>query len=347
MKTSLSDIQDTPASVSALRTDTLADSVLILLGFTVVQRLVGFCRAILFCRWLQPEQLGQWDMAFSFLILASSLAVLALPGAFGRYVERYRQQGQLRTFLRRTITLCICLAVAATAVVYLGRRWFSYLIFGTFDQAELVTLLAVSMAAMVALNFLIELFTALRNIRLVSCMQMALSLIFAVLGICLLLTWRCSAVSVVVAYGGASLITAIGAVWWLRRTWKASPPVTEPMTHRALWAKMAPFAAWVLLGSLLANLFEIADRYMIIHYSTMPAMLQLQSQTVTQPQPQPLQQLMCLSLELPIQPLLLLLLLLALLQMLQMLQFQVSLPHCARFRQFRHYHRRRRHTPLH
>ncbi len=271
MKTSLSDNQHPPAVATALRTDTLADSVLILLGLTVVQRLVGFCRAVLFCRWLQPEQLGQWDMAFSFLILASSLAVLALPGAFGRYVERFRRQGQLRTFLRRTIVLCAGLAAVAIVLIHLGRQWFSYLIFGTTDQAELVTLLAVSMAAMVAFNFLTELFTALRNVRVVSCMQMGLSLVFAVLGICLLLTWQCTATSVVVAYGGASLITAVGAAWWLRRTWKASPPVAVPITHRALWANMAPFAAWVLIGSLLANLFEIADRYMIVHYSTMPA----------------------------------------------------------------------------
>ena len=75
---------------------------LILLALTVVQRLVGFVRAVLFCRWLDAEQLGLWDMAFSFLLLAAPLSVLAIPGAFGRYLEHYRQRGQLRTFLRRT-----------------------------------------------------------------------------------------------------------------------------------------------------------------------------------------------------------------------------------------------------
>ena len=56
-----------PQGPTALRTDTLADSVLILLALTGVQRLVGFGRAMLFCRWLDAEQLGQWDMAFGFL----------------------------------------------------------------------------------------------------------------------------------------------------------------------------------------------------------------------------------------------------------------------------------------
>ena len=34
-----------------------------------------------------------------------------------------------------------------------------------------------------------------------------------------------------------------------------------------LWARVTPFAAWVLLGSVLTNLFGVVDRYMIVHFS--------------------------------------------------------------------------------
>ena len=111
---------------------------LILLGLTVVQRLVGFVRAVLFCRWLDAEQLGLWDMAFSFLLLAAPLVVLAIPGAFGRYLEYYRQRGQLRTFLWRAGLACGGLALAACTGIVLARRWFSVLIFGSEDQSALV-----------------------------------------------------------------------------------------------------------------------------------------------------------------------------------------------------------------
>ena len=260
---------DSPSCAAALRTDTLLDSMMILLGLAVVQRLVGFCRAVLFCRWLDPEQLGQWEMAFSFLLLAAPLAVLALPGAFGRYVEHYHQQGQLRTFLRRTVLLCGGLASLALVLIYLARQWFSQLIFGTPDKAQLVTVLAVSLAAVIAFNFLVELFTALRNIRLVSIMQLVNSVTFAVVGFCLLLGWQCSAISVVLSYAAACLVAVGIACWWLRRVWKALPQVPQPMTQRRFWSKIAPFAGWILLVSLLANLFDIVDRYMIVHYSGM------------------------------------------------------------------------------
>ena len=94
---------------AALRTDTLADSVVVLLVLAAVQRIVGFARGILVCRWLSPDELGQWDMAFGFLTLAAPLTVLGLPGSFGRYVEYFRQRGQLRTLVRRTAIACAML----------------------------------------------------------------------------------------------------------------------------------------------------------------------------------------------------------------------------------------------
>ena len=48
-------------------------------------------------------------------------------------------------------------------------------------------------------------------------------------------------------------------------------PVAHPAPHVAVWAKIAPFAAWLLLGSVLTNLFGVVDRYLIIHFSRMSA----------------------------------------------------------------------------
>src|SRR5580704_8365613 len=101
-----------PQAAACPRGDTLAASVVLLLVMTAVQRLIGFGRGILFCRWLEPEQLGQWDVAFGFLNLAAPLAVMGLPGSFGRYVEYFRQRSQFHIFLRRTAA-----ASAATSLI--------------------------------------------------------------------------------------------------------------------------------------------------------------------------------------------------------------------------------------
>ncbi len=259
------------AAPASLPTDTLVDSVVILLALTVVQRLVGFGRAMLFCRWLDPEQLGVWDMAFSFLVLAAPLSVLAIPGVFGRYVERYRQRGQLRLFLRRTGLACILLAVVAFLGVLWGRRWFSVLVFGSDDQANTIALAAGCLITVIAYNFLVELFTALRNIRLVSATQLVNSVTFAALGVTLLLAWECTATSVLVAYAASCTVAAVWAGCRLPRVWHSAPVAVAPPPDARFWSHVAPFAAWVLLGSVLMNLFGVIDRYMIVHFSRMSA----------------------------------------------------------------------------
>jgi O-antigen/teichoic acid export membrane protein len=257
-----------PTSAAPLRTDTLADSVLILLALMVVQRLVGFCRAILFCRWLDPAQLGQWDMVFGFLMLAGPLSVVALTSSFGRYVEYYRQRRQLRVLLRRTAVACAALAAVTMALLQLLPGWFSELIFATPDKTRLVGLVSLSLLMVIAFNYFVDLFNALRNVRLIAGLQLINSLVFAALGVGLLLGWRCAAESVVLAYGGACLASSLVGIWWLSRRWHALPEDGPPPAHRELWTKLLSFTTWVWVTSLLANLFDIADRYMIVHFSS-------------------------------------------------------------------------------
>jgi PST family polysaccharide transporter len=256
-----------PPVIDVWRADSLVHGVVLLLMLSAVQRAVGFLRAILFCRWLDADQLGLWDMAFAFLMLAGPLAVLALPGTFGRYAGYYRLHGQLRSFLRQTAAACVLLTLVAVAVIGLNSSWFSALIFGSPQQAGLVVLLALGLIAVVAHNSCISLAIALRNMRLAAMMEFLNGVLFAFLGVALLLSWRCKAESVVLAYSGSCLLSVIFAAWWILGSWKASPQNIQPLSKRRLWSKLIPFTAWILLINLLSNLFGIADRYMIIQYA--------------------------------------------------------------------------------
>ncbi len=151
-----------PGRPAALRTDALSDSIIVLLVLAAVQRIVGFVRGVLVCRWLSPQELGQWDMAFGFLTLGAPLVVLGLPGSFGRYVEYFRQRGQLERLLRRTAVACIALTSLAVLAVLLARPFFSTIVFGRPDEIQLMLVLAICLAAVIAFNYLTELLTALR-----------------------------------------------------------------------------------------------------------------------------------------------------------------------------------------
>ncbi|MEX2559847.1 MAG: lipopolysaccharide biosynthesis protein, partial [Pirellulales bacterium] len=259
------------AALAGPRTDTLAESVLILLTLTVVQRMVGFLRSVVFCRWLDAQELGLWDMAHGFLMLAAPAVVLGLPGSFGRYVEHYRRHGQLRTFFRCTLSVIVCLQMLAVLGVSLASCQVSLLIFGSGEHAGLVRVLALGLGALIAQNALISLFTAMRMFRVVSVMQFSQTMTFALLGCGLLAGCQPAAIYVAAAFGAACCLSSAGGLVWLRRAWPALPQSAASMSERRLWARLMPFALWVWAGTWLSNLFDLTDRYLIIHYSGLEA----------------------------------------------------------------------------
>lgn len=266
---STKDSDSTAATVEApqWRTDTLAQSLAILLVLSVVQRFIGFVRQVLVCRWLEPAQLGEWDIALKFLMLAAPVAVLGLPGSFGRYMEHYRRRGHLKTLLRRTAAACVVLSALAMAGLAGFRDAMSELIYGTADHGNMVVLLGASLMAVIAYNYLTEMLTALRMVRVASIVQLINTVLFAVLSVVLVFGWRCTAAAVVVAYALSALLMVVPVIIWFQGTWRRIPEPVEELTQSGLWGKLIPFALSVWAVNLLYNLVGVVDRYMIIHYS--------------------------------------------------------------------------------
>jgi PST family polysaccharide transporter len=259
---------------SKLKTDTLVGGIALLLALTVAQRLVGFGRGILFCRWLAADELGQWDLAYGFLMFAAPLAVLGLPGSLGRYVEYYRQRRQLKRFLFRIGTGTGFVAAVAIAVVVARREQVSQWFFNSPDQAALVGWLGVVLATWIAHTVLVALFNALRMTRVVATLQFCHSLAFAVFGCGLLMAFEASAQSVVWSFAAAGILSSCIGMAWLVKSWRCLPAddpshsnCLTPLRAPSIWSQVLPFAFWVWVSNALANAFGLADRWMLIHFS--------------------------------------------------------------------------------
>jgi O-antigen/teichoic acid export membrane protein len=264
----LSNLRDvTKSAATHLRPDTLATSLTILLVANIVQRSIGFGRGILFCRWLAPDELGTWEMAYSFLLLASPVVVLGLPGSFGRYLERYRQRGQLRTFLRRaTIWTASLTTIAIGLIIYEAPR-FAELIFGRAEATTLVIIVALSLVAVILHHYLEALFSALRKFSIVSTMHFCQSIGFAVISLTLMRCWQFSAVSIVVGYGAGCLLSVVVVLVRKGRAVLAEAVPDDGLSHREFWPSLVRFAFWVWVINLFCHLFGVVDRYMLLHFS--------------------------------------------------------------------------------
>lgn len=258
-----------------LKTDTLAASVALLLAATLLQRSVGFGRGILFCRWLSPEALGQWEMAYSFLLLAAPLAVLGVPGSFGRYAEHFRQRGHLRTFLERAAFWTAACGIMAVAAIGWCAPTVSVLLFGSDEHVPLVYGIALVLASVVFHHTLTALLVSLRMYRVVSAMNLAQSLLFATAALGALV-YRPGVAAIVFGYGIASLLSGLGALLWSWPGLRSLEPAADKLPHSNFWPKLLRFAFFVWLTNLLSHLFAIVDRYMIVHFSGMSPEIALQ-----------------------------------------------------------------------
>ncbi len=232
---------------------------------------MGLVRGLVFCRWLSPEELGEWEMCFSFLLFAAPLAILSLPGAFGRYMEHFRVRGQFQMLLRRTAVATLVMAGIATLIVACFTREFSSWIFGRPDCTELVGWLTASLLSVIAFNFMIETFMGLRLQRISSQLQTVQALAFSVLGIGLLAWYPQGAQSVVMAYCGGSLLAFAVALPHLWHAWHSTPRSSQSVSFGGFWGKLLPYALSLWGSNWLSNVFLLADRYLIIHFSGMPA----------------------------------------------------------------------------
>ena len=252
----------------SLQADTLAASVVILLVATVVQRSIGFGRGVLFCRWLSPETLGEWEMVYSFLMLAAPLAVLGVPGSFGRYAEHYRQRGHLRTFLNRAAGWTAACTLATVLLMEWLAPELSLLVFGSRDYADSMRVIGLCLVSIILHHTLTALLTAMRLYRIVSAVNFVQSLLFAAISLALM--WRRpEMLSILYGYSAACLFASAGAIIWAWPALRNIDPPTDALVHSEFWGKLLRFAFFVWVTNLLTHLFAIVDRYMLVHCADM------------------------------------------------------------------------------
>lgn len=250
--------------------DSIATGVLFALVLTVVQKIVGFGRGILFCRFMTDQELGQWSMAWSALMLLVPLAVLGLPGCFGRFTEYYRNRGQLKSFIVRVGAISILTTSGLTMAMAFSPVWFSEFVFGSTELAHLVMVIAGTMVLVSISNFMSSLMESLRQVKVVTAMRFINGMVFAVAGTILIWQWDDKVMAASVSYGLACVVGIIPALWlmWKFRNSEFDQQAGDHLSHTDMWRRIAPFALWLWASNFCHNFFEVSDRYMLLHWST-------------------------------------------------------------------------------
>ncbi len=255
-------------STNKIAGDTLLTGIAFALALTVGQRAIGFIRGVIFGRLMTDQELGQWSMAWGFLMLIPPLAMLGLTGCFGKFTEHFRQRESLRQFVRRIGAVnLISLTIVISLLLLLPNRFAPYLFRGPQDGG-LVVCLAISLIAVAGFNFTTSLLESLRLVRLVSWIRFITAVSFAVIGCWAIGYFENSANAAVLAFGFCNLLGLVPAIWLVWHHWQLiRSPDPQQLRQEAMWKKILPFAGWMWASNFLINSIEIADRYMLLQLS--------------------------------------------------------------------------------
>ncbi|MCC9657285.1 lipopolysaccharide biosynthesis protein [Rhodopirellula halodulae] len=261
----------------AFRVDSLAIGMVVMLAMTVLGRGIGFIRGMAFCRLMDDTDVGRWSMAFGFITLITPVMLLGIPGVLPRFTEHFRRRRSLTTFVRRiAIGTLACTSIFVMTMLAIPQ-WFGWIVFLQPQDNSLIYGVAGAVVGMILYNFVSDLNGSLRQVRMVSCMQFMQGVGFTLLSVAWLLSGG-DFTGVVWMFAASCLLACIPGGWSLARSWSSAQDITdleitstEPETPQSfgVWdmiRRLAPYATALWLMNLIGNLFELSDRYMILHF---------------------------------------------------------------------------------
>ena len=255
-----------PVPPSDSAADSLSRSILWLASLVILQRGIGFLRSFYVCGQLTSAQVGQWDLAFNFLSVMAPLAVLGIPGSFGRYLVRYEEEGSERRFLSQTLLVSVVLSLLAAVLIWTFRQPIARVFLGDVNHLHLVAILAVGLPLVAMFNFANSWFTGKRQNRIVFRIQFSQALMFACLCAFAFQFFAVNAESVVIAYLVSCLVGIILAATYVTRV--STSADYSPTHSAAIWSTILPFAVWVWVSNAMFNLFATCDRLLLVNFYT-------------------------------------------------------------------------------
>jgi len=251
-----------------LAPETLAASVGFGVGLTIIARVAGLGRGVLYARWMSAEELGTWALAYNTIAIVSLFLVLGLPSALSRYVERHRRDGNLTWFVVRAFAGASVLAIVCCVAGEIWAEDLAQLCFNDPSRVTLMRLTCLGTLMLVLSNIMQGLFQGLRLSRVNSIFQALQAMAFVGLSVVVFVTWRDDAVGGAVAFLFSSLLMLVVPMWLLVKLLRNEPAATTDSHSTAgwgVWRQVISFSLGSWSAGGLMELWRVMDRWMLVH----------------------------------------------------------------------------------
>jgi O-antigen/teichoic acid export membrane protein len=248
------------------RKQKILTSVFIIIFVTLITRLGGAVRGIVFARVLGPEQFGIFSLATVFQNVALSFCILGIPSSYSRYIPQYEKKRMLKGFVTRTFLLTsIPTAFFVTLFVLIPGRM-AQIVFRNPDLSAIITIAAVGLVALTVTRNLESTFIGMRAFMMSSSMQLVEVCLGTALGITLILLVGQNAKIAITSHVINTFIISgifLATLSWYFRRGQGSDQ-SEPLDGEAkFYKKVMSFSIWLALVPVCSLIFRYTDRWMI------------------------------------------------------------------------------------
>lgn len=248
-----------------LNKETFIESMGIVTGFTILQRLLQIGRGIVFARLLSPKEYGIYNLAFLFIPLLVIFAKLGIPSCYERYVSQYEKSGKLSNFFKKNYALTIISAIVFSGLCLLFLKDISKVIYGSLIYKNVVLLCTLTILPYVLYENFLYSFNGLRIFKMHVLLKFAQFLIFSVLGVTLIIFYR-KAEFVVLANLISFVLVAFIFGFIVFRYILNSDSQTSKIEEDGFYSKIFRYSIWFVIIPATYALFRFVDRWMLNYF---------------------------------------------------------------------------------
>lgn len=246
----------------AFEKEGMAKSVVIVLVYNIVEKLIMTGRGIVFARVMGPSEYGVFCLAYFFIPVALAIARMGIPTCFTRYVSQYEMKNALRDFIKKTFGLLAAGGIVVGLFTLLFSHRLSLWVYSSPLYPGIILLCGLTVLPNALFEGLDAIFAGLRIFKLQSLMRFTQFIIFTALGIILVLLYRKTTPLIIANL--FSLVTATAFFGWLLVRYLKQHRSPQIIQEPDFYRKIFSFSLAYFFAPVIYLLFSYTDRWMLV-----------------------------------------------------------------------------------
>ena len=246
-----------------IREENIFKSFGIVILFAFLQKLIGIPKAMIFARFLGPEQYGIYSLAIITISIITPLASFGIPSSLGRYIPQYEEKGMLKHFFLKIFKYTFLSSISVSILLIIFSEYLSKIIYNTTNYTHIIIICALIVSLTVGYRNLFSSFSGLRNFKIRSLLEFFFTALLTILGILILVIFNKFAKDLLlvnlVCY---LLITAIFGYLLFKHLFRLDFQ-NEKIVGSGFFHKLFKYSIWYVFTPWVMTLFRYTDRLLL------------------------------------------------------------------------------------